>query len=127
MIERLGISQIIDEVTGSRRVDAAAPADTYLALATLNRVVAPCSKLAFADWWATTAAGRWVKVPAAALDHRRFWDAMDLSTLAGIQETVMIYPSAGGRPKARRMLTDRDPIQQRLFDLLGLAAYAPRA
>jgi hypothetical protein len=25
MIERLGISQIIDEVTGSRRVDAAAP------------------------------------------------------------------------------------------------------
>jgi len=50
-----------------------------------------------------------------------------LTHLAGIQETVMIYPSAGGRPKARRMLADRDPIQQRLFDLLGLAAYAPRA
>jgi hypothetical protein len=27
MIGRLGISQIIDEVTGSRRVDAAAPGD----------------------------------------------------------------------------------------------------
>jgi hypothetical protein len=78
VIERLGAAQIIDELTGSRRADAAASAGTYLALATLNRVVAPCSKLAFADWWATTAADRWIKIPAAALDHRRFWDAMDM-------------------------------------------------
>jgi transposase len=86
VIERLGVAQIIDEVTGSRRADAAAGAGTYLALATLNRVVAPCSKLAFADWWATTAADRWVKVPAAALDHRRFWDAMDLLTVPQLAE-----------------------------------------
>jgi hypothetical protein len=72
VIERLGVAAIIDEVAGSRRADAAASAGTYLALATLNRVVAPCSKLAFADWWATTAADRWVKIPAGALDHRRF-------------------------------------------------------
>ena len=77
VIEALGVAGIIDEVTGSRRADAGASVGTYLALAALNRVVAPCSKLAFADWWATTAADRWVKVPAAALDHRRFWDAMD--------------------------------------------------
>ena len=77
-MERLGVAGIIDEVTGSRRADAAASVGTYLALATLNRVVAPCPELAFADWWATTAADRWVKIPAAALDHRRFWDAMDL-------------------------------------------------
>jgi len=50
---------------------------TYLALATANRVVAPCSKLGFADWWATTAGPRWVKLPPAALDHRRFWEALD--------------------------------------------------
>ena len=80
VIERLGVAAIIDEVTGSRRADAAASVGTYLALAALNRVVAPCSKLAFADWWATTAADRWVTVPAAALDHRRFWDAMDAVT-----------------------------------------------
>jgi transposase len=43
----------------------------------VNRVVDPCSKLAFVDWWATTAGQRWVKVADAALDHRRFWDAMD--------------------------------------------------
>ena len=50
-------------------------------LAALNRLVAPCSKLAFADWWKTTAAGRFTKIPAAALDHRRFWDAMHAVTL----------------------------------------------
>ena len=46
-------------------------------MATANRIVAPCSKLAFADWWDTTAGPRWVKLRGAALDHRRFWKAMD--------------------------------------------------
>jgi transposase len=78
VLQRLDVVQIVDEVAGPRRSDAAASVGTYLALAALNRVVAPCSKLAFADWWAGTAADRWVKVPAAALDHRRFWDAMDV-------------------------------------------------
>lgn len=86
VIERLGVAAVIDEVAGARRADAAASVGAYLALATLNRVVAPCSKLAFADWWATTAADRWVKIPAAALDHRRFWDAMDALTAARLTE-----------------------------------------
>ena len=50
------MAAIIDEVARARRSDAAAFAGTYLALAALNRLVAPCSKLAFADWWAKTAA-----------------------------------------------------------------------
>jgi hypothetical protein len=50
-----------------------------------------------------------------------------LHTLAGIGETVMIYPPTGGRPRARRILTEQDPTQQRLFDLFDLATYAPRA
>ena len=86
MLERLGVAGIIDEVVGARRADAAASVGTYLALATLNRVVAPCSKLAFAEWWASTAADRWVKLPAAALDHRRFWDAMDAVSEAQLVE-----------------------------------------
>ncbi|MGH9269274.1 MAG: IS1634 family transposase, partial [Acidimicrobiales bacterium] len=49
-----------------------------------------------------------------------------LATLAGIEETVLLYPSTGGRPKARRMLTEIDPTQQGLYDLFGLDAYAPR-
>jgi hypothetical protein len=48
--------------------------------ATLNRVVAPSSKLAFEQWRATTAGPRFTKVPVAATDHHRFWDAMDLDT-----------------------------------------------
>ncbi len=77
VLTRLNVAAIIDDVVGPRRSDAGASVGTYLALAALNRVVAPCSKLAFGAWWATTAADRWVEIPTAALDHRRFWDAMD--------------------------------------------------
>ena len=77
VLERLDLVGIVDDVVGPRRGDASASVGTYIALAVTNRVVAPCSKLAFAHWWATTAGSRWVRVSAAALDHRRFWDAMD--------------------------------------------------
>ena len=32
-----------------------------------------------------------------------------LETLAGIQETVLLYQGDRGRPRARRMLTELDP------------------
>ena len=73
---RLKVAEIIDDVVGPRRADAGASVGTYIALAALNRACDPCSKLAFADWWAKTAADRWLHLPASALDHRRFWDAM---------------------------------------------------
>ena len=76
VLERLDVAGVVDAVV-PRRSHAGASVGTYLALATANRVVAPCSKLGFADWWAGTAGPRWVKVPDAALDHRRFWEAMD--------------------------------------------------
>lgn len=68
-------------------------AGTYLALAVLNRVVDPCSKNGFADWWKTTAADRFTKVPSSALDHRRFWDAMHAiptDALTAIEHTVAV-------------------------------------
>ena len=86
MLEDLGISAIIDEAAGARRADAGASVGTYLALAALNRLVAPCSKLAFADWWKTTAADRFTRIPAGVLDHRRFWDAMHAITLEQMQQ-----------------------------------------
>jgi len=76
MLQRLDAPGVIDAVVGSRRSDAGASVGTYLALAALNRVVAPRAKLAFADWWRTTAADRFTKIPARVLDHRKFWDAM---------------------------------------------------
>ena len=86
VLEDLGVIAIIDEVTGARRADAGASVGTYLALAALNRVVAPCSKLGFADWWAKTAAPRFTKIPGTVLDHRRFWDAMHAVTLEQLEE-----------------------------------------
>jgi transposase len=77
VIRRLRIAEIVDEVLGPRRADASAAVGTYIALAILNRVLAPCSKLAFADWWATTAGDHLLRLGPGALDHRRFWDAMD--------------------------------------------------
>jgi len=86
VLDDLGVAEIIDEVRGARRADAGASTGTYLALAALNRVVAPCSKLGFRDWWATTAAPRFTKIPATVLDHRRFWDAMHAVTLEDLAE-----------------------------------------
>jgi transposase len=100
MLDDLGVAAIIDEAAGARRADAGASAGTYLVLAALNRLVAPCSKLAFADWWKTTAADRFTKIPASVLDHRRFWDAMHAVTLEQLEQAsrviaVRIVQAAG--------------------------------
>src|SRR5664279_3279607 len=76
-LSRLQVAATIDQAVGARRSDAATSVGTYLALAIANRVVAPCSKLAFADWWVTTAGPRFTKVGAPACDPRNLWDAMD--------------------------------------------------
>ena len=86
LLEDLGVATIIDEVAGARRSDAGASTGTYLALAALNRLADPCSKLRFADWWAGTAAPRFTRIPASVCDHRRFWDAMHAVTLEQLQE-----------------------------------------
>jgi transposase len=83
---RLGVAEIIDEVVGARRSDAGASVGTYIALVTLNRVVDPCSKLGFSQWWAKTAGDRWLRVSAGALDHRRFWEAMDAISADDLKE-----------------------------------------
>jgi transposase len=83
VLERLDVAGVVDGAV-SRRSDAGASVGTYMALATANRIVDPCSKAAFAEWWATTAGPRWVKVSDAALDHRRFWDAMDVLSQADL-------------------------------------------
>ncbi|WP_191248513.1 IS1634 family transposase [Amycolatopsis deserti] len=76
-----------------------------------------------------------VSVLATAVTHVMRQEAdragLDLSVrelldlLSRIGETVLRYPSTGGRPRTRRLLTCRDAVQQKLFDLFGLDAYAP--
>ena len=48
-----------------------------------------------------------------------------LGQLAAIGETVLIYPSTGGRPKARRMTTELTGHQPRLHQIFSLARWAP--
>jgi hypothetical protein len=48
-----------------------------------------------------------------------------LATLAGIQETVLLYQGDSGRPRAHHILTDTTPTQRRLFNLFDLNNYAP--
>src|ERR1017187_4187982 len=50
-----------------------------------------------------------------------------LAQLAGIGETVLIYPSTGGRPKARRMTTEVTSDQHELYEIFDLAKWAPRS
>ena len=50
-----------------------------------------------------------------------------LGRLAGIEETHLTYPSTGGRPRTRRVLAERDDVQQRLYDLFRLSDHAPAA
>ncbi len=80
------MADAVDAVVGARRDDAAASVRSCAELMLANRIVAPCSKLASVEWWATTAGDRMVKLPQSALDHRRFWDAMDQLTPAMLQE-----------------------------------------
>ena len=97
LLADLGVVAVIDEQTGARPPGLPLSPGTYLALAVLNRVVDPCSKRGFADWWRTTAADRFTKIPASALDHRRFWDAfhaVPLEALPRIEEKLALTACA---------------------------------
>ena len=50
-----------------------------------------------------------------------------LRELAAIGETVLIYPSTGGSPKARRMTTDLTEDQRKLHHIFDLNRWAPRS
>jgi transposase len=95
MLGRLDAITVIDSVIASGVdnpssrggvISGGVSVGTYLGLAALNRVCEPKSKRAFADWWAQTALGRITRIPVGALDHRRFWDAMDAVTVEQLEE-----------------------------------------
>jgi len=85
MLARLDAINVIDSVVGAAVGDGVS-VGTYLGLAAVNRVCEPRSKRAFAGWWAGTALGRVTRIGAGALDHRRFWDAMDAVTVEQLDE-----------------------------------------
>jgi transposase len=96
LLADLGVAALVDAET-VRPPGLPLSPGTYLALAVLNRVTDPCSKRAFAEWWRTTAADRFTKIPASALDHRRFWDAfhaVPLEALGRIEEKLALAACA---------------------------------
>jgi transposase len=86
VLARLDVAGVVDDVIACQPSGLPLSVGTYLALATLNRVVDPCSKLGFASWWATTAADRFTKIGTRDLDHRRFWDAMRAVTTENLAQ-----------------------------------------
>lgn len=120
VISRLRLVQYCDEVLGERRSDAGASIGTLFALMVANRVVAPCSKLAFAEWWHETAGDRIVKVPTSALDHRRLWEAMDAISPEAI--------AAISRRVVARMLAEFDLGADGLvLDMTNVSTYVDSA
>ena len=118
-LDRLGVAAVIDRVA-PRHANAAVPVGTYIALATANRVVAPCSKLAFADWWVSTAGPRFTRLSRAATDHRRFWDAMDRLDAPDLQ---LIEAELG-----RRMVSEFGlDLSGLMLDMTNFATYIDTA
>jgi transposase len=120
MLEELGVAGIIDAAAGPRPAGQPLSTGTYLALAALNRLVAPCSKAGFADWWKTTAADRFTKIPASALDHRRFWDAMHAVTLEQLEQ-------ASGAIAARMVQVSGADVSSVALDMTNFATFIATA
>ena len=120
MLDELGVAGILDEAAGPRPAGQPLSTGTYLALAALNRLVAPCSKAAVADWWKTTAADRFTKIPASALDHRRFWDAMHAISLEQLEQ-------ASEKIAARVVQVSGADVSSVALDMTNFAAFIATA
>ena len=120
MLDELGVIAVIDQAAGPRPAGQPLSTGTYLALAALNRLVAPCSKAQFADWWRTTAADRFTKIGAPALDHRRFWDAMHAVTLEQLQES-------SGQIAARIVQASGADVSSVALDMTNFATFIATA
>ena len=102
MLDELGVTGIIDAAAGPRPAGQPLSTGAYLALAALNRLVAPCSKLAFADWWKTTAADRFTKIPAP-----RRW----ITAGSGTRCTPSRWSSWSRHPRRSRRRSSRCPAR----------------
>jgi transposase len=82
--ERLGLRTLIDAEVATTGL--AHSVGSYLQLVVVNRAHAPCAKLRVREWYEKTALQSALAIPAADLDHRRIWDAMDQLPEAAIEQ-----------------------------------------
>lgn len=83
LAEKLCLVEIIDAHVPKRQQGPTV--GQYLVLAAINRCVAPRSKRAFAQWYASTALSRWCKLSPTQLTSQRFWDHMAAVSEVAIQ------------------------------------------
>ena len=82
--QRLKLLELINETVPKRGQGPSV--GHYLVLAALNRALAPCSKMAMADWYEQTVLPRLWRAPKSAFTSQRFWDHMDRVPEEDIQE-----------------------------------------
>ncbi len=75
---RLRLVEWIDQVAPKR--DQGLSVGTYILLAAINRVLAPCSKAKFREWYQSTSLYHDLPVRDADLTSQRFWDHMNYLT-----------------------------------------------
>jgi transposase len=76
MFEKIQLIEIIDDIIPKRKQGPSV--GQYIALAAINRIVNPCSKLSMPDWYKKSILYRLWKFPPEAFNSQRFWDHMDL-------------------------------------------------
>ena len=91
---------LADEVAGPRYKDAGGHLPV---LAALKLVMAPPSKHGFSELWKPVAAGRFIKVPASGVDHRRFWGAMHRLSMGRLAVIAEAHPGRDGGPNSGPM------------------------
>jgi len=89
LTQKLELIPAIDRHAGKRAQGVSV--GTYIALAAINRCVAPTSKAAMAEWYQATVLRRLLPVPGNLLSSQRFWDHMsylDADKIRAIEQAV---------------------------------------
>jgi transposase len=89
LMQQLDIISIVDRHAGKR--DQGVSVGTYIALAAVNRCLAPKSKAGMLAWYQSTVLRRLLPVPARHLTSQRFWDHisyLDEEKIRKIEEDI---------------------------------------
>lgn len=89
LTQKLHLIATIDRHAGKRAQGISV--GTYIALAAINRCVAPTSKAAMAEWYQGTVLRRLLPVPTNLLSSQRFWDHMsylDAEKIGAIEQDL---------------------------------------
>jgi transposase len=76
----LELLPLLDSTLPAKRRQQGLSCSQYMVLAAINRVVAPTSKLQFADWYRQTALTRLLPADPAWLSSQNFWNHMNRIT-----------------------------------------------